>query len=59
MCREYTKGVFAARARSNDELHELKLKLTKCLEGAAVSTGCTCKIKETAHYKGCLTFSHF
>ena len=53
MCRDYTKGRFAASAKSNSELHEFKQNLMNCLEGAAVSTRCTCKITDTARYKGC------
>ena len=51
--RDYTKGRFVASAKSNFELHEFKQNLINCLEGAAVSTRCTCKITDTAHYKGC------
>jgi len=50
--RDYTKGLFAARARSNADLDDLTFNVTKCLEGAAVSARCTYKIKTTAHYKG-------
>jgi len=59
MCSDYTKGAFSARARRNTELDELKTNLVQCLEGAAVSARCKCKITEMSHYKGILALPLF
>jgi metal-dependent amidase/aminoacylase/carboxypeptidase family protein len=50
--RDYSKAAFSARAKSDEELKELKAKLVAIVESVALATGCKHKITNKWHYTG-------
>jgi len=49
---DYTKGCFIVRAKTVEQLRQLKDDVTQCFVGAAQSTKCKLKITRKMFYKG-------